>query len=272
MRVVAIDDEQWCLDDITAVAERIPDVEIVATFHNAEEALRYFEYNEAELALLDIQMPGMNGLDLGRKLKQLCPEMVIFYATGYDEYIRDAMLDVGADFYLLKPFSDQQLTDAFTRAMRLTVGRGQRVRIQTFGRFELFIDDRPITFTSRKAKELLALCVHRRGAVVTMEEAVKTLWPSHSYNESVKTLYRQAAGYLRKLFDQEDVSAMFTTIRGGCGIGADKVSCDLYDFLRERHKDKFTGAYMADYPWASEMVPELWKRSGRPLPETASDS
>lgn len=266
MRVVAIDDEQWCLDDIIMVADTIPEVEIVATFHSAEGALRYFANNEAELALLDIQMPGMNGLDLGRELKKICPDLVIFYATGYDEYIRDAMLEVGADFYLLKPFSRQQLTDAFARALRLTVGRGQRVRIQTFGRFEVFVDDKPVTFTSRKAKELLALCVHRRGAVVTMEEAVETLWPTHSYNESVKTLYRQAAGYLRKAFDQAGLSDLFTTIRGGCGVAAEKVSCDYYDFLRGRNQESFSGAYMSDYPWAVDMIPELWKRSGRTPP------
>lgn len=83
---------------------------------NSEEAINIAGKEKPDLALLDINMPGMDGLTLTEKLKEKFPELVVAFVTGYSEfeYARKA-LQLGADEYILKPFSEQELQNAVLR-------------------------------------------------------------------------------------------------------------------------------------------------------------
>lgn len=67
-----------------------------------------------------------------------------------------------------------------------------QLEIHTFGRFDLFLNGHAIDFSSRKAKELLALLVARRGGIVEMEFAVDLLWEEEPFSEQVKGRFRKA--------------------------------------------------------------------------------
>ena len=87
------------MDKFEIEAAAIPDIEIVGKFDRSDEALRFAEKNRVDFALLDVEMPGMNGLELGRALKELYPDIVIIFVSGYDQYVVEALHD-GADYYL----------------------------------------------------------------------------------------------------------------------------------------------------------------------------
>ena len=51
-------------------------------------------------------MPGMNGILLGEKLREINGDMILIYVTGYEEFIKEVILDLRADYFLMKPFND----------------------------------------------------------------------------------------------------------------------------------------------------------------------
>mgnify|MGYP000697723877 CR=1 FL=1 len=81
---------------------------MIAQFENPEEALLFVQENAVELAFLDIKMPGMNGIELAVKIREICPSILIVFISAYDEYIRDSNL-IGGDYYIVKPYKRETI-------------------------------------------------------------------------------------------------------------------------------------------------------------------
>ena len=86
------------------------------------------EKEKIEAAFLDIELPGMNGILLGRKLRELHPKLVVIFLTGYDTYMMDA-LHMKADYYLMKPYSSEDFREVMQNA-RLLTRRKQQMMLQ----------------------------------------------------------------------------------------------------------------------------------------------
>jgi DNA-binding LytR/AlgR family response regulator len=99
IRSIAIDDEPFALDVISILAAKVPDLELTERFTDPLKALDYLKNNLVDLVFLDINMPGLSGMELISKLK--CPPRIIF-TTAYSEYALDSY-DYEAVDYLLKP-------------------------------------------------------------------------------------------------------------------------------------------------------------------------
>ena len=168
MNYIAVDDEPFALKDLEeALAEAAPD-SVLRTFGVPSEALAYVRDHPFDAAFLDIELGSMNGLVLAKKLKDLCPQAHIIFVTSYKQYALGA-IQMHATGYLLKPVTAEalrrELTFAYGEALRQ-----KRVRVQTFGGFDIFVDGRPVTFKRAKSKELLAYLIDRRGVSVTAAE------------------------------------------------------------------------------------------------------
>lgn len=257
MKTILVDDEAWALEQLEMEIAGMEGVNLVGRFQNPRKALEYAESNSVEFALLDVEMPVLNGMDLGRRLKELHPEIVVIYLTGYDSYLREAILSVGADYYILKPYTHKDIEQAFLRARLLAKRQKKRVFFRTFGTFEMLVDGSVLGFSNARAKELLALCVHRQGGNVSMGEAISFLWPDRPYDQNVKSLYRKAVIYLRKTFAEHQAGGIFITTRGYCRIDVEAVECDYYDYLQGKNREDFRGEYMQEYSWAEETVAML---------------
>jgi len=85
----------------------------VQAYTSAEEFLQYCRPTAADCLLLDVQMQGMNGLELHRQLRQSGVQVPVIFITAFDdESTREAARDLGAAGYFRKPFDDQALLDA----------------------------------------------------------------------------------------------------------------------------------------------------------------
>ena len=208
MRVIIVDDERLALRQFEMETEDMPGVEVAGAFTNPVDALAYVQEHPVEAAFLDIAMPGMNGLALAEKLREIRPDLVVIFLTGYEQYTLDA-LKVKADYYLTKPYNKQDITEALERARLLAARQKKRVYARTFGRFDVFIDGEAVYFPNAKAKELLALCVDHRGGAVTIEEAVDKLWENRAYDDRVKNLYRKAVMQIRQVLAEHGAEALF---------------------------------------------------------------
>lgn len=268
MRTIIVDDEPWAIAQLQSTFEKQKAVRLMGCFRNPLQALAYAKENPVDFALLDVRMHGMDGIELGRQLRQLYPHLIIVYVSSYPEYFSDAYRSVRADYYMLKPYREEDVIDVMERAELLSKRQKKRVQIRTFGRFDLFIDGEPVRFSNAKAKELLAICVDRHGGIVQMEEAVDKLWEGSPFNDNVKTRYRKAVAYLNALFLEYQVPGVFVSGYGNCHIVKERVDCDYFEFLESENKPLFFGQYMFEYSWAEETTAmlDMQMRAQRPSP------
>ena len=188
----------------------------------------------------------MNGVELSKRLKLVCPNLNVIFATGYDDYMRDA-LSLRVSGYLKKPITPEDVLAELDNLRHPVKPSGKRVRFQTFGNFEVFIDGEPAAFAREKTKEYLAYLVDR-GTVCTGAEIAAALWEDDI-----------SPAYLRKL--RKDLFDTFQA--AGCaevlihewnrqGIRAELVDCDYYDWKRGLPSaiNAYHGEYMSQYSWA----------------------
>ena len=257
MKTILVDDELWALNALEAELEKELDIDVVGAFSDSEEAKEYIEKNQVDFALMDVQMPGINGLELGSALRKSNPDAIIIYVSSYPEYFTDAYRNVRADYYMLKPYKHEDVEDALDRARLLAKRQKKKIQIRTFGRFDVFINEQPVKFKNAKAKELFALCVDRKGGIVKMEEAIDKLWEDSPLNENVKARYRKAVAYLHALMMEYRVPGIFVSGYGNCHIVREAVTCDYYEYLDSDEKPHFFGEYMHEYSWAEETTARL---------------
>jgi two-component system LytT family response regulator/two-component system response regulator LytT len=113
-----VDDEQLACDELAYLLKDFPDIEVVGAGHNGLEAVQMIETLEPELVFLDVQMPGMDGLGVIRKLQERnVPLPYFILATAYEQYAVEAFRLEALD-YLLKPVDKERLSVSMERARR----------------------------------------------------------------------------------------------------------------------------------------------------------
>lgn len=103
MKTLLVDDNQLSLDILHEICAASPFAEIVGEFTNPMEALDFVGKNPVDFALLDVEMPKMSGIDLGKKFRALYPKIVLIYVTGHEDAYIDAMRMKGG-FLCLQTF------------------------------------------------------------------------------------------------------------------------------------------------------------------------
>lgn len=110
---VAIDDEPLALEVVKKYISKTPDLHLDALFSNALEAQDYLKRKSVDLVFLDIQMPGINGIQL---YKSLAIKPMVIFTTAYKEFAIDGF-EVDAIDYLLKPFDLQRFQKGVSKAI-----------------------------------------------------------------------------------------------------------------------------------------------------------
>jgi DNA-binding LytR/AlgR family response regulator len=119
LRTLVVDDEPVARKVLREELESIGDVEIVGEADDGISALEQIASRRPDLVLLDLQMPGMGGLDVVRKIRGGARLPAIVIVTAYDRYALEAF-EAGAVDYLLKPIGQERLAEAVERARRIT--------------------------------------------------------------------------------------------------------------------------------------------------------
>jgi two-component system response regulator LytT len=115
---VLVDDEKLASEELAYQLKEFPDIEVVATASNGIEALKLIEDLEPDLVFLDVQMPGLDGMGVIRKLRDKnIPLPYFVMATAYDQYAVEAFRWEALD-YLLKPVDKDRLAMAVDRARK----------------------------------------------------------------------------------------------------------------------------------------------------------
>jgi two-component system LytT family response regulator/two-component system response regulator LytT len=118
LRVVVVDDEQLAREELCYQLEQLDGIEIVAQASNGIEAIGAVERHEPDLVFLDIQMPGLGGFEVARRLLEQEDEApALVFVTAFDQHAIEAF-EVNAVDYLLKPVESGRLEQALQRARR----------------------------------------------------------------------------------------------------------------------------------------------------------
>lgn len=102
MRIVCVDDEKLALDYMSQLLKGIENVEIIGLFQNPEEGYKFVIDEQVDVVFLDIQMPGIDGLQLAELILEKKPHIHVVFVTAYDQYAVNAF-EINAIDYLLKP-------------------------------------------------------------------------------------------------------------------------------------------------------------------------
>jgi two-component system, LytTR family, response regulator LytT len=114
--ILAVDDEAPSLDELSYLLDRSPLVDRVAVARSATDALRALHEEEFDAVLLDIRMPGLDGMELARVLGRFVRPPVVIFVTAHEDHALEAF-EVGAAGYLLKPVDEARLDRLLRRAV-----------------------------------------------------------------------------------------------------------------------------------------------------------
>ena len=188
-KILLVDDERSILDLVTAYLT--PEGYQVFTAVDGPSALKAARSFMPDLIVLDVMLPGMDGVEVLSQLRRESPVYVILLTAKAEETDKIVGLSVGADDYLTKPFSPRELVARIKAALRrLRAGQAlpdqavlafPHVRIDTGSR-KVFVDDRQVELTSIEFELLRALAEHA-GRVLSREQLLEKVWGYDYYGE-----------------------------------------------------------------------------------------
>jgi two-component system response regulator LytT len=117
LRTVVVDDEQLARDELCFLLQQVQGVEVVAQAGDGPDALRVIAEQGPDLVMLDVQMPGLTGFEVAKRLMQSAADSHLVFVTAYDRHAIEAF-DVNAVDYLLKPVEMTRLVTAVERVRR----------------------------------------------------------------------------------------------------------------------------------------------------------
>lgn len=178
MKILAVDNEKIQLKVLEkAILNAIPDADL-KTFNIPMQALDWAKENQIDVAFLDIEMPVMNGVVLGKELKKINPKINLIFVTGYyQEYVAEAV-PLHFSGYLEKPATAEAvLTELENLRYPIENSRHKnKLQVKCFGNFDVLYNGLPLEFDRSKTKELFAYLVDRKGATVNGNQICAVLY------------------------------------------------------------------------------------------------
>ena len=247
IKILVVDDEKIIREGAAAVIEKCePDSEITLC-ETPMKALDSVKKDSYDIAFLDIEMPGMTGIELAKKIKKISPTTNIIFCTAYPQYAGDA-ISLHASGYITKPVTVDKVKAELADLRHPIESKEEGLSVQAFGNFEVFFNGNPVKFKYSKTKELLAYLVDRSCAVVDSAEIQAVLWEDKDNTNYYKQLRKDLIDTLKELGQEGAIEA----IRGGMGIVPGKIKCDFFDYLSGTPQgiNSYHGEYMQQYSWA----------------------
>lgn len=198
----------------------------VYKFYRAQEALECIRTEKLDLAILDVMMPEIDGLELCRKIRESYTYPIIMLTAKGEEIDKITGLTLGADDYITKPFLPLELVARVKAQLRrykrynsgagpdeeVIVHSGLVMNIQTH---ECTLNERPLCLTPTEFSILRILC-QQKGRVVSAEELFHQIWGDEYYSKSNNTITVHIRHLREKMGDSFEDPKYIKTV-WGCG-------------------------------------------------------
>ena len=259
MKILIVDDEEYLREDLKDALERVAPGNEYFFASEYNSAMKLIEKSAFDIAFLDIQMPGKNGLALAEIIKKKCPKMNIVMVTAYSEYALDA-LKLFVSGYILKPVMDKDLK-AVLDNLRTPVETGEKPKltVKCFGNFEVFADGKPMAFKRQREKEMLAYLICLKGASASRNEICAVIFGDSMTPEKAILNFKTIFSSLRKDLTRHGFEDILIHNSNSYAIDTNLIKCDYYDYLTGTAggADSYHGEFMNQYSWAEEYIYSL---------------
>ncbi|MDO4745698.1 MAG: response regulator [Bacillota bacterium] len=257
MNVIYVDDERPALENFKFTVDKFSDVDSLVMFQDGEMALEYAKLHRVDIAFLDMQMPGIHGLDLAVKLHEIDSEIMVVFVTAYSQYALDAW-DVEAAGYLLKPYMIEDIRKHLDKCEK-SDKFARDIVIETIPSLSLTVKGKAVQLRGVKTRELFALLVEKGTSGLSPREGIAYLWPDRPNEENTQSLFRVTYKRVVDALSEAGVEDLLTTSENRRYLQTDRVDCDLYRILAgdERAAKKYNGVYLQEYSWSEERNAQL---------------
>lgn len=178
----------------------------VETFSNGDDLFKRYKEKNADMIILDVIMPGTDGVEICRQIRQIANVPIIILSAKDSEEDRIKGISVGGDDYLTKPFSPIELV-ARVQALfrRISMDKVEKVEKVTFGNIKIdvtkkqaYVDDEEIALTPLEF-DFLKYLIQKNNQAISREELLKEVWKiaydidTRATDDTVKRLRRKIA-------------------------------------------------------------------------------
>ena len=174
----------------------------------------------------------------------------VIFVTGYSQYTLDAF-ELYASDYILKPVTSKKIQKSLDN-LRKPVIEKSHIRVQTFGNFDVFVNNVSVSFKRKKAKECLAYLVDKHGSGATKKEIAAVVLDMDLYDERGQDLTSKILLELERALKAVNAKQMLVKKHNYYAVDISTFDCDLYDYEKGDVKaiNSFHGEYMSQYSWA----------------------
>lgn len=259
MRIIYVDDERPAIENFKFTVADFNDVESLNCFQSGEEAIEYAMHNTVDAAFLDMEMPGIHGLDLARELQRINDKTRIVFVTAYGEFALEAF-GVDAVGYVLKPYSAADIRKQLSKCSYKALP-SHRVVIETMPNLNVTVDGIALRIQSAKSREMLAFLIDCGERGFSAGECIARLWPERPADNSTLSLCRMTWKRLVQTFENVGVANVLYTADNRRHLKVDAVSCDLYRMLSgdKQAIRQYNGKYLSEYEWSEDRNAQLYK-------------
>ena len=249
MRILLVDDEDLQLLRLeNEVKKALGNSAELFSYKNPLDALKDHRSSVIDIAFLDIEMPGLNGIQLAKKLKSINPKIRVIFVTAYNSYALEAYR-VHASGYITKPVNENKIKveiDELDNVINLKSEK--KLQVKCFGNFEVFYKGNPVKFSYQKSKEVFAYLIDREGSSINVNELNAVLW-----EEDHKSYLRNLIADIKQTLKSIDCEDIFIKKFNGYSIDVNKIDCESYEYKKDNTDAVrlYRGEYMIQYPWAS---------------------
>ena len=259
MRIIYVDDELPAINNFRLTVAPFREIRSIETFQKGEEALDWVRTHTVDVAFLDMEMPGLHGLGLALKLKEVNPNIRVVFVTAYSQYAMDAW-GVDASGYVLKPYIAADIQKELQKCQFRPMP-SQRVTITTIPTLSITVDGQPLHIAGGKPREMFALLVDRADRGITAGEGIAYLWPDRPNDANTQSLFRMTYKRLAGVLEEAGVGHIVASQENRRFLRVDQVDCDLYRILSgdTQAAKKYFGQYMQEYSWAEDRNGQLFR-------------
>ncbi|KMY30861.1 response regulatory protein [Lysinibacillus xylanilyticus] len=275
IRVIVMEDEPLALVNMEKKLKEFNSIEVIKSFTTAKDLLAEGPSLDFQVAFLDVEMPGMNGLEIARLLKEWNKNIFIVFVTAYRDYAVQAF-EIHSIDYLLKPISKARLETTINRIQELLhlenkstplqIRNKPELTIQCFGGFVVLHNNKAVHWRTLKTKELFAFLFSNLNNHVPRDTIIDSLWVDTEFKKARVQLHTTVS-YLRTTLSALGYSEVIQYANGSYILQLEDFQCDAHDLEHilnanmetakidvekaEALIQSYQGEYMAalDYPW-----------------------
>ena len=138
---IIVEDELPAREELKYFLNEEKEIKLIAEFDNPLDTLNFLENNAADVIFLDINMPDMNGISLGKIITKMYPDMKIVFITAYKDYAVDAF-EIKAFDYLLKPYSESRIKNLLKSLVNVKTELTSSIKNSSLKKITVNIDER----------------------------------------------------------------------------------------------------------------------------------